>query len=155
MDLPTTGTAAYNGYFIGRYVTSTPFPAVGTYVVGANANAQVDFSGAGAVTFSTSYTHISKELSGGGLGSPQQVLGLDLSSAPMTISRTTMSNSFAGGAGTLTNAFGMGANGQIAGAFYGPPASTAPYAPPEMGGSLAVSNPTNTQSMVGSFALKH
>lgn len=155
VDLPTTGTAAYNGYFLGRYVTSSPFPTVGTYVVGANAHAQVDFSGAGAVTFSTSSTNISKELSGGGLGPPQPELNLNLSSASMTISRTTTSNSFAGGAGTLTNAFGMGVTGQIKGAFYGAPAFTVPYAPPEMGGSLAVSNSTNTQTMVGSFALKH
>lgn len=159
IDLPTSGTASYNGFFIGRYVTSDTtgaMPPVGIYVVGANAQAQVDFAGLGAVTFSTSNTNISKELSGGALSAPVPESRLDLSTiTPMTITRTITSNSFNGGPGTLTNAMGMGATGQIAGSFYGPPASAAPHAPSEMGGAVAVNNSGNTQSMVGSFALKH
>lgn len=163
IDLPTTGTASYNGYFFGTYVTSdtssTTLPTPGTYLVGANAQAQVNFSGDGAITFSTSNTNISKELTpgvtSGGLALPSAEPSLNLSTTtPMTITRTITSNSFKGGPGTLTNAMGMGATGEITGQFYGPPASTAPYAPPEMGGSLAVNNSSNTQSMVGSFALK-
>ena len=42
--------------------------------------------------------------------------------------------------------------GEIKGNFYGPPNATAPYAPPELGGSLAVGS--STQSMIGSFVLK-
>lgn len=155
IDLPTTGTASYSGFFIGRYSNSdstTPgLPPAGIYQVGANAQAQVNFGGKGAVMFSTSHTQIS----GGGLLAPTPEPNLDLSTnTPMTINRTVTSNSFAGGSGTLTNALHMGDSGQIAGSFYGPPAATAPYAPSEMGGSLAVSNASKTQEMVGSFALK-
>lgn len=161
IDLPTTGTATYNGYFIGTYVNSDVSSgiATGTYLAGAKANAQVDFSadsGEGAITsFTTSNTYISQELSSGKLATPVPEPNLDLSTTtPMIIQRTVTSNSFHGGAGTLTNKMGMGTNGDINGAFYGPPASTAPYAPPEMGGSLGISNSGNTQNMAGSFALK-
>lgn len=152
IDLPTTGSAIYKGFFIGRYATldTTSGPPVGTYLVGANARADVNFSGPGAVMFSTSNTTIS----GGALTTPLPVSQLDLTSTAMPITRTSSSNSFAGGGGTLTNGFGMGATGQIRGAFYGPPAATAPYAPPELGGSLAVGNASGTQKMVGSFGLK-
>ena len=76
---------------------------------------------------------------------------LDLTSTGIPFTRTSTSNSFVGGPGTLTNGFGMNENGQlgIGGAFYGPPTVTAA---PELGGSLAVGNPN--QSLVGSFALK-
>ena len=162
VDLPTTGTADYSGYFLGRYVTSDLTPAPGTYLVGANAQAHVDFSGPG-VTFSTSNTYIQLE---GSTSAPLLERGLDLSTiVPMPITRTSTSNSFSGvntsgvntplTTTTSTIFTATDATGQIGGAFYGPPASTAPYAPPEMGGSLAVRNSTNTQSMVGSFALKH
>lgn len=159
IDLPTTGNATYSGYFIGRYVTSDPtagMPPVGTYLVGANAQAQVNFSGSGAIAFSTSHTHISQELGGGALAPSVLESRLNLSTTtPMKITRTITSNSFTGGPGTLTNTMGMGTTGQIGGSFYGPPASTAPYAPSEMGGALAVGNAGNTQSLVGSFGLKH
>jgi hypothetical protein len=161
IDLPTTGGADYNGYMIGKYVTSditsSALQPVGSYVVGANASAHVDFSGAGAVTLSTSNTYISKVVSGT-LQAPIPESRLNLSTtSPMTINRTSMLNSFAGGSGTLTNGHGMGgASGgsdQVNGAFYGQPASTSPYAPPEMGGSLSIQNSTNSQHMVGSFGL--
>ena len=150
IDLPTTGTASYNGFFIGRYATSdttvtaaniTVLP--GAYVVGANANAIVDFSGAGAVTFSTLNTTIS----GGGLG-PTAESRLNLTSTAIPITRTSTSNSFVG---TLTTS-GFGMAGEIKGGFYGPPAGAT--APPELGGALAVVNATSTQTMVGSFGLK-
>lgn len=152
IDLPTSGSATYNGYFVGQYVTSDPTAPVGsgTYLVGANAQAQVDFGGnggKGAVTFSTSNTH----LSGGGLASPQLENSLNLStSSSMTITRTVTSNSFSG---TVSTANGL--SGHIGGSFYGKPASTSPYAPPEMGGAAVASNSTNTQSVTGSFALTH
>jgi len=152
IDLPTTGTAFYNGYFIGRYATSVP-PATGisagTYVVGANASATADFGanlGAGAVSFSTLNTHIAPE-STTGLGTPIPYSGLDLAATALPITRTAISNVFSG---TVTTSSTL--SGQINGAFYGPPATTTPFAPPEAGGSVAVTG-TN-QNMVGSFALK-
>jgi len=152
IDLPTTGTASYNGYFIGRYATSVP-PATGisagTYAVGANASATADFGanlGAGAVSFSTLNTHIAPE-SPTGLGTPIPYSGLDLTATALPITRTATSNMFSG---TVTTSSTL--SGQINGAFYGPPATTTPFAPPEAGGSVAVTG-TN-QNMVGSFALK-
>ena len=146
VDLPTTGSADYAGYFIGRYATSvtTLAPAPGTYIVGANANATANF-GTDLVTFFTSNTHIAPES-----GGPSVVAapGLDFTSAAMPITRTSTSNSFAG-VGTTAN----GLSGQVAGALYGPPATTTPFAPPELGGALSVGNGTD-QNMVGSFALK-
>src|SRR5512135_2087549 len=154
IDLPTTGSASYSGYFIGRYATSiVPQTgiAAGTYVVGANASATADFGanlGAGAVSFSTSNTQIAPE-SSSGLGTPIPFSGLNLSSvSPMQITRTLTSNAFAGTAVTSNSAL----SGPIQGGFYGQPATTAPFAPPEAGGSLSV-NGAN-QNMVGSFALK-
>jgi hypothetical protein len=154
IDLPTTGTASYNGFFIGRYATSDTtagYPAVGTYVVGANAHADVNFGGTGAVTtFSTSNTQISQEIGGGTLAPPILEQRLDLhTTAPMPITRTSTSNSFVGGPGTLTTS-GFGMTGEIKGGFYGPPAGAT--APPELGGALAVAS--GTQTMVGSFGLK-
>jgi hypothetical protein len=150
IDLPTTGNASYNGYFIGRYAASgtfTTLPAPGTYLVGANAHADVNFSAPGAVTFSTFNTMVTNEAGGTPAAAAS---GLDLASSTMTITRDPTSNSFTGSVGnTLT-----GLSGQIAGGFYGQPSTTAPYAPPEMGGSLLVGNSGGTINMVGSFALK-
>jgi len=152
IDLPTTGHATYNGYFIGRYATSvaiTPgVPVGGTYLVGANAQAFADFSATptGGVTFTTSNTQIS----GGGLLAPVAESRLNLTSTLMPISRTSStSNSFAGAVGTASTGFFPNTPGQIVGGFYGPPTGTTP--PPEAGGSLTVSN--SNQSMVGSFAV--
>ncbi len=101
--------------------------------------------------FSTSNTHITPE-SGQVCWLSVAEPRLDLSSTAMPITRTSTSNSFAGGVGTAATGFFSGTGGQIAGGFYGPPATTAPFAPPEAGGSLSISG--TTQSMVGSFALK-
>jgi hypothetical protein len=154
IDLPITGTASYDGFFIGRFATSDTtdpsLPPPGTYIVGANAHVVVVN---GAITsFSTSNTHISREMGGGILETPIPEQRLDLSTTTaMAITRTPTSNVFLGVPGTLTNGFGMNENGQlgIGGAFYGPPTATAA---PELGGSLAVGNPN--QSLVGSFGLK-
>lgn len=145
IDLPTTGSASYGGYFIGRYVTSGSYPAPGTYFVGADASATADF-GAGSVLFWTSNTKIVPEA---GVSTPTSRNDLNLTSTSMPITRTSTSNSFAGTATTQSG----GLSGQVAGAFYGQPATTSPYAPPEVGGSLAVTNGTD-RSMVGSFGLK-
>ena len=150
IDLPTTGSANYSGYFIGRYATSAPLsgstPSPGTYIVGANASATANF-GAGTVSFSTLNTNIALE-SGGGLVAPAAMPGLNLTSSPMPITRTSTSNSFTG---TVSTSNG-GLSGPIQGGFYGPPATTGDFAPPELGGSVSVTNNLD-QSMVGSFAL--
>jgi hypothetical protein len=149
-DLPTTGTATYDGFFVGRYATSDTVtagaPAPGIYTVGANAHGAVDFSGAGSVIFSTLNTSIVPE---GSVDPPLAAPRLDLLSSPMTITRTDP-NSFSGP--VTTNGFGM--SGTISGAFYGKPATIGTPAPPELGGALAVGNNAGTQNMVGSFALK-
>ena len=131
IDLPTTGFANYSGYFIGRYATSAPSgPAPGTYIVGANASATADF-GAGTVSFSTVNTNIALE--GGTPGTPFAMSGLDLTSGSMPIARTSTSNSFGGFVSTSNSL-----SGPIQGGFYGPPATTGDFAPPELGGSLSV-----------------
>jgi hypothetical protein len=160
VDLPTIGSAQYEGYMIGRYATSdmtptTPsLPPVGTYIVGANASATADFA-ARSVSFFTSNTHIAPESGGAILYEPR----LDLTST-MTITgaTSTTSNLVSGTVRTSDsiNGFFPGTSGgqQISAGFYGPPdTTTAPFAPPELGGSLSVANSTG-QSMVGSFALK-
>jgi len=163
VDLPTTGTASYDGYFIGRYATSvdnlTPGVLGGNYLVGANAHADADFSitGAGGVTFSTS----NSQISGGALATPVAESRLDLTTlTPMTITRTSTGNSFEGVVVSkdVTGFFQSApANPNVSGAFYGPPATTGvtpgDFAPRELGGALGVSNSTG-QGMVGSFALK-
>ena len=144
IDLPTTGSASYSGYFLGRYVTSVASgpAAPGTYLVGANASATANF-GAGTVSLSTSGTFIAPD--SGGI--PFAMSGLDLTANTMPIVRDPTSNSFGGNASTTS-----GLSGPIQGGFYGPPATTGDYAPPELGGSLSVTN--GTESMAGSFALK-
>jgi hypothetical protein len=151
-DLPTSGTASYAGFFVGRYANSVGgpgLPAVGVYAVGANANATVNFSGAGSVGFSTVNTEIRPELGGGALGPAQAAPRLDLSATGMPISRTSTTNLFAG----TVSSFAGGLTGTISGAFYGRP-DTGTSMPPEMGGTLSVNNPGGTESMVGGFALK-
>jgi len=157
VDLPTTGSAQYEGYFIGRYATSlnqstggsdTSAHSAGTYIVGANASATATFGAAGSVMFQTTNTFITPEAGGPAVAESR----LNLTSTAMPIVATSTSNGFAGAVGTGATGFFAGAPGTIAGAFYGPPATTTPFAPPEAGGALSVNNPT--QSMVGSFAVK-
>lgn len=156
-DLPTSGTAYYSGYFVGRYAISATtvvgLPAPGVYAVGANAQAQVNFSGAGSVSFSTLNTNIALEGPGGALAVPVAEPRLDLiTGTPLTITRNATANSFSGTVTTKTP--GMGLTGTLTGTFYGRPASTVPAAPPELGGTLAVGNTGGTQTMIGGFALK-
>jgi hypothetical protein len=67
-----------------------------------------------------------------------------------------MSSALVGGV-PATSQGGAGSylmSGEVAARFMGPPATTAPFAPPELAGAVAVKNAAGTQSMVGSFALK-
>lgn len=118
----------------------------GTYLVGANASATADF-GVGTVSFSTTNTQISAESPT--LGAPIAHSDLDLTATALPITRTATSNYFLGSVTTTSSTL----SGQIQGGFYGPPATSGDFAPPEAGGSLTVSNGTD-QNMVGSFALK-
>lgn len=150
-DLPTSGTASYGGFFVGRYAisaTGVGLPAVGVYAVGANASASVDFSGAGSVDFSTVNTQIRPDV-GGALGAAVDAPRLDLSATGMAITRTSTTNLFSG----TVDSFAGGLTGTFSGAFYGRP-DTGTSVPPEMGGTLSVSNPGGTESMVGGFALQ-
>jgi len=154
LDLPTTGSADYQGYFIGRYATSVAVPAdqagnpaysLGTYIVGANAAASANFT-TQSVTFSTSNTQIAPE--SGGFAFAETRLDLTSTTMPIIGAGVSTTNSFGG---TVTTSSGL--TGPIQGGFYGQPATTKPFAPPEAGGSVSVTN-GSTQSMVGGFALK-
>jgi hypothetical protein len=150
-DLPTSGTANYTGFFVGRYAisaTGVGLPAVGVYAVGANASATVDFSGAGSVDFSTLNTQIRPDV-GGALGLAVDAPRLDLSATGMAITRTSTTNLFSG----TVDSFAGDLTGTISGAFYGRP-DTGTSVPPEMGGTVTVTNGSGTESMVGGFALK-
>jgi len=160
IDLPTTGSAHYEGYFIGQYVTSVAVPfssynsgyAAGPYLVGANAAADAHFN-TGFVTFSTSNTYIAPSGGGGGALSEAR---LNLSSSAMPISPTV--NLFSGQVGTSDqNGFFPSTSTtpvNIQGGFYGKPNTSTglPSSPPELGGSLSVGNGTD-KAMVGSFGL--
>jgi hypothetical protein len=150
-DLPTSGTANYSGFFVGRYAISATDPSLpddGVYAVGANASATVNFSGAGSVGFSTTNTQIRLE-TGGALGAAQAAPRLDLSATGMAITRTSTTNLFSG----TVDSFAGGLTGTISGAFYGRP-DTGTSVPPEMGGTVTVTNGSGTESMVGGFALQ-
>ena len=149
IDLPTTGSANYSGYFIGRYVTSvnSGLATPGTYLVGANASATANFGASrNGLVFNLEYKHCPR-FRRGHAGSPRIAMpGLDLNSGAMPITRTSTSNGFRRNSRYVSN----GLSGPIQGGFYGPPATSGDFAPPELGGSLSVTNNLN-QSMVGKF----
>jgi hypothetical protein len=150
-DLPTSGTASYSGFFVGRYAisaTDVGLPAEGVYALGANASGTVNFS-AGSVGFSTANTQIRLEGVGGALGVAESASRLDLSATGLPITRTSTANLFSG---TVDSVAG-GLTGTINGAFYGRP-DTGSSVPPEMGGTVTVTNGLGTEFMIGGFALK-
>lgn len=152
-DLPSSGTANYAGFLVGRYATSDTdvgAPTPGIYAVGANASAQVTFGPAGRVSFRTLNTQIRPEGVGGALGAAQTATHLDLNAPPMPISGDATTNAFSGPVITTG-----GLAGSLGGAFYGRP-DTATSVPPEMGGVVSVNKSVvgGTQTMVGGFALK-
>jgi hypothetical protein len=144
VDLPTTGTANYNGFMVGRYAgaavdeNGATLPT-NTYTVGATATAAANF-GDRTVSFATAETH---RTAGVATTSDQRLnLSGTLNYAPG--SNRLSSTSFASP--------GYGMTGSASASFYGP--SSAASAPPELGGGFAVQNPAGSQSMMGSFALK-
>jgi hypothetical protein len=138
-DLPTTNSATYNGPMIGRYADGA-----GVFAIGASATAVANF-GTRSVAFSTSNT-TKTLLSGAGTNGLDSTLNLS-----GTLNYLPGNNSLASTATGITsnNMSGIGRA-----AFFGPPGTTAPFAPPELGGVVAVSNSTGSQTLVGSFALK-
>lgn len=145
VDLPTTGTANYSGFMVGRYAGAAIDPNGATlaptvYTVGATATAAANFADR-SVTFATAASH---RTSGLVTTSDQR---LNLSGALTYAAGTNQLTSTSFGAG-----YGM--TGTASASFYGPPATTTPFAPPELGGTFAVVNPGGSQSMVGGFALK-
>jgi hypothetical protein len=135
-DIPKTGTASYNGQFIGRYMAGVEFS-----IVGATASALADF-GAGVVTLSTTNTQRQVVFSD---NFPQAVPGLDFSG--------TMNFQSSGGnrtnqlRGTMVTRSGM--TGDAHGAFYGPAAS-------ELGGAVVFKGqqPFTPETLVGGFGLR-
>ena len=150
VDLPTSGTANYRGFLIGRYAGPATDPSgitlpANVYTVGATATATANFAGR-SVTFATA----NSVRTAGGVSTADNRLNLNGS-----LSYTAGMNSLT--STSLTSAAGVGSynmSGAARASFYGPPGTTAPFAPPELGGALAVANPGGTQSMVGSFGLR-
>jgi hypothetical protein len=150
VDLPTTGTATYNGPMVGRYANGTE-----VFTVGAAATATANFGAAAvgpvgprSVAFSTSGTATTSAL--GTIALNQNHLNLTGTFAYTPGLNQLNSTSFTSAG---TGVAGSVMSGTASAAFYGPPSTTTPFAPPEFGGAFAVTNGTN-QSMVGSFVLK-
>jgi hypothetical protein len=148
VDLPTTGSATYNGPMLGRFADGSD-----VFTVGAVATARANFGGtpvvigpsnvpARSVAFTTSGTTTTSSL-GAIVAAPTLNLTGSFSYTP----GSNQLNS------TVFSTVGGALSGTASASFYGPPATTTPFAPPEFGGAFAVTNGT-TQSMVGAFALK-
>jgi hypothetical protein len=155
VDLPTTGNATYSGPFVGRYAgQANGTPAAAVYTVGAAATAQADFA-TRTVGFSTTGSMRTPlgALPGAAVADPLLNLsGIMKYSAGVN----GMSSALAGGvpASSQTGAGSYLMSGEVAARFMGPPGATAPFAPPELAGAVAVKSATGDQSMVGAFALK-
>jgi hypothetical protein len=148
VDLPLTGGATYTGPFVGRFADTT---AATVYTVSAAATAQADFLNR-SVNF---FTEGSSKTPISGPGAGGQDLRLNLSGRMRYDAGVNgMSSSLPGGIAATSQAGGFNMSGEVAARFMGPPGTTAPFAPPELAGAVAVKNLGETQSMVGSFALK-
>jgi transferrin binding protein len=152
-DLPTTGTATYNGPMLGRYANGTEIFTVGAAATGrANFGvADANFGGSNVpgrtVAFATTLTTITPSI-GASIAAPNLNLTGSFAYTPGTNQLVSTSLSTAGG---LTGPTSL--SGTARAVFFGPPATLAPFAPPELGGAFAVTNGSN-ESMVGSFGLK-
>jgi hypothetical protein len=159
-DLPTTTTATYSGVMIGTYADGTS-----RYRVGASATAFANFTGSvvqnvsgNSVFFSTTGS-FKESLPGSPPGPTGPDPFLDLSGT-LTITRSGTTNSLSSAVNGITSrpgapgAPGHAMSGDAKGAFFGPTATTAPFAPPELGGGLAVQNTDGSKSMTAGFALK-
>ena len=141
-QLPRTGTATYSGTFIGRHNDDSD-----KTLVNADARSVANF-GTGVVTFETTNSRY-----GGGI--PNSDLDLT-SSMTFQSSGGVRQNSLRGPVSTKTGGC-CGMTGEVRGNFFGPASSTS--APPELGGSVAVKQPSamingEGRSMVGGFVMK-
>jgi hypothetical protein len=138
-DIPTTGTASYNGSFMGIYGDT----ALGIFNVGAKASATANF-GSGQVSFETTNSFRS--------ATP----GISASDPSLDLQGTMLMNTLNGNrinsmSGTVeTKQPGMA--GQMVGQFFGPPSPTS-GAPKEMSGVVQVSN-GSTKAMQGAFGMR-
>ncbi len=130
-DIPISGSATYSGKLIGTYADGTA-----VYAVGANASATADFTFTSpSVSLNTTNTVIVKE------GTTVQIPANELNlSGTLT---------YPGGTNNLTGTLTTTNNltGSASARFYGPQAA-------ELGGTFFVKNASNTEQMVGGFALK-
>lgn len=140
--LPVAGTASYTGKAAGSGVdAATRDP----YDTSANMNATANFASRSVAFATTGTTSLSNNAAVGTL--PSANSGLDMSG---TLSYAAGSNTFTGAVSTVN-----GMTGNATGRFYGPGiiAATANQvlgAPPEIGGTFAVMNPT-VGAMHGAF----
>jgi hypothetical protein len=146
-DLPTTGTATYSGTFLGRHSDDGDIS-----IVEASARSLANF-GTGIVSFETTGSRSSQRT---GMASPHREAAPDLDLVgTMTFQSSggVRQNSLRGPVSTKS-----GITGEVRGNFFGP--SSATSAPPELGGSVAVSRLDNGvlggegQSMIGGFVMK-
>ncbi|MEW5709458.1 MAG: transferrin-binding protein-like solute binding protein [Pseudomonadota bacterium] len=131
-DIPISGSATYNGKLIGTYTDGTA-----VYAVGANASATADFTFTSpSVTLSTSDTQVVQK---GTSNPPTPRVDLNLSG------KLTYPGGTNNLTGTLTTTNNL--TGPASARFYGPQAA-------ELGGTFFVKNASDTEQMVGGFALK-
>lgn len=131
-DIPTTGTGVYSGRMNGNYADGTKL-----YSVGADAAALANF-GSNTVALTTSSTF--KLDKSAPAGTPP--------TADSTLNITSGVLTYSPGTNTLSGTFAtQNMSGPALGNFYGPAAA-------ELGGTFFVKDGTNTQQMVGGFALK-
>lgn len=131
-DIPISGTATYQGRLIGTYADGTA-----VYAVRADASATADFTFTSpSVSLTTSDTVVVQK------GTTAQTPRNDLN--------LTGTLHYIGGTNHLTGDLtttGNGMTGPASARFYGPQAA-------ELGGTFFVKNASNTEQMVGGFALK-
>jgi hypothetical protein len=126
-DIPTTGTATYNGVMFGRYADGAAL-----WNATATAGATADFANRN-VAFTTTNTQIANQ------SVTQAAPNLNLSG---TLTYPAATNNVTGTVSTVNGLTGN-ANAQ----FYGPAAV-------ELGGTFFVKDPGNTKQMTGNFGLK-
>jgi hypothetical protein len=131
-DLPTTGTATYSGPFAGVFFDGNPNSGVR-----ADASSVANF-GTNVVSFGTTNSQRA------GVADPSLNLA---GSMTFQSSGGVRQNSLRGSVVTTS-----GMTGEVRANFFGPASQT--LAPPELGGSVAVSNPTTGATMSGGFVMK-
>jgi hypothetical protein len=141
-DLPRTGTASYAGPFLGRYNDDGD-----QWLVSASARSLANF-GTGVVSFETTGTQVT-DPSGTYPNS-----GLDLTGSMTFLSSGGARRNALRGA-VSTKPGGLNLRGDLRALFFGP--SSATSAPPELGGSVAASQPDiggEGRGLTGAFIMR-